>query len=113
MNQNQSVHFSVKEWFQKQKISLLVLAICVVLFVIFYAYANSNQESATTAAQTSYTEYETAKVTSVLSDDSSKSEAFENNYTGSQDLMIEITSGQYKGTGLFLLKFYQSCSISL
>lgn len=105
MNQNQSVHFSVKEWFQKQKISLLVLAICVVLFVIFYAYANSNQESTSTAAQTSYTEYETARVTSVLSDDSSKSEAFENNYTGSQDLMIEITSGQYKGTKMSAINY--------
>lgn len=105
MNQNQSAHFSVGEWLRKQKISLLVLAVCIVLFVFFYAYANSDSEDTTSLTQTSYTEYETAKVTSILSDDSSQSEMFENNYTGSQTLMIEITSGQYKGTKMSALNY--------
>ncbi|MGN0351274.1 MAG: YibE/F family protein [Roseburia sp.] len=105
MNKNLLSSFSFKEWIKKEKISLLVLAICAVLFLIFYFYANSASTEASVTEQGSYTEYETAKVTSVLSEDCEVSEMFENNYTGSQTLMIEITSGQYKGTTMSALNY--------
>lgn len=105
MNKNQSISFSLADWIKRQKISIFVLTICAVIFVIFYFYANVSSEEASTVEQSSYTEYETAKVTSVLSDESEKSELFENNYTGSQTLMVEITSGQYKGTTMSALNY--------
>jgi uncharacterized membrane protein len=52
----------------------------------------------TSTDSSSYNEYETAVVTSVIDDVSSKSELFEDNYVGSQTLLIRVTSGQYAGS---------------
>lgn len=78
------------------KITWIVLGLCVAIFIGLIVYANSIKEDYEANAA-SYTTYETAKVTSVAYEDLSVEELYENSEVGSQQLMIEITSGEYKG----------------
>lgn len=96
---------SLISWFHSNRLTLAALAVCVLLFFGLCFYANVPDTDTESAAQTSYTEYETATVTSVLSDDAEPSELFEDNYVGSQTLLIEITSGQYKGSTMSALNY--------
>lgn len=93
-------------WFYSNRFTLAALAVCVLLFFGLCFYANASSDASGTSSQASYTEYETATVTAVLSDDSQPSEElFEGNYVGSQTLLIEITSGQYKGSTMSALNY--------
>lgn len=85
------------------RFTLAALLACALLFFGLYFYANTSDDSTDASSQTAYTEYETATVISILSDDSDPSELFEDNYVGSQTLLIEITSGQYKGSTMSAL----------
>lgn len=96
---------SLISWFHSNRLTLAALAVCVLLFFGLCFYASVPDTDTESAAQTSYTEYETATVTSVLSDNAEPSELFEDNYVGSQTLLIEITSGQYKGSTMSALNY--------
>ena len=84
-------------WLKVNRLTVAVLLFCTALFAVMYIYANGRYEKAALSKQDSYRVYETARVLSILSDDSEKSVDFENKYIGSQSVQIEITSGDYKG----------------
>lgn len=86
-------------------ITVAALAACILIFVSLYIYANASDDTSDAVTHTSYTEYEKATVISILSDDAQPSEMFEDNYVGSQSLLIEVTSGQYKGSTMSAINY--------
>lgn len=86
-------------------ITLIAIVVCTLLFFGLFFYANASKDTSESSTHTSYTEYEKAKVVSILSDDAQTSELFEDNYVGSQSLLIEVTSGQYKGSTMSAINY--------
>ncbi len=87
--------FSLKKWFSGNRNTVLVLLICFAVFVIGYILAAPEKEETLAAAE--YSEYEKAKITSVLSDGTERDEVSDGGWRGEQLLLAEILSGQYKG----------------
>ena len=79
--------------------SLIILFLSFALiFFVAYILVKPIPEEAITAEE--YAEYETATVTSILSDTTEQDLSFENNWRGEQLLIVEVTSGQYKGQSM-------------
>ncbi len=82
------------------KNELIIKIVSVVLFVAVSVgviiYANTDKPTYT-ITEDSGVEYETARVLSVISDDTIIDEATENVKKGSQELEVELLSGRYKG----------------
>lgn len=93
--------------YSKRIPTLIVLVVCTLLFVGAFMFAH-DAPSDDSQSSASYTEYERAKVTEIISDESSQSEEFENQYVGSQSILIELQSGQYKGATVSALNYLGS-----
>lgn len=84
---------------KKLNIPLVILYICAtIIFIAAYLLAKPTPEPPLGA--TEYAEYETATITTILSDSTEADERSENSYRGEQLLIAEVTSGQYKGQSL-------------
>lgn len=77
---------------------LLLYACAVIIFIIAYLWAKPVSQQPHPV--TDYAEYETGKVTMILSDSTETDSNSENSYRGEQLLIVEVTSGQYKGESL-------------
>lgn len=77
---------------------LLLYACAVIIFILAYLW--SKPVSQQPHPVTDYAEYETGKVTMILSDSTETDSNSENSYRGEQLLIVEVTSGQYKGESL-------------
>ena len=88
------INFILSIWWKNNKISAIALLVCLILFIFAYNFANSDYEK--TTLQGAYTLYETATIESILSEDTYQEELYENNYVGTQTLLVKITSGDYK-----------------
>lgn len=85
--------------FEKPSKSLLILYACaVIIFIAAYLGAKPIPEQPHPA--TDYAEYETGKVTMILTDSTEKDPNSDNSFRGEQLLIVEVTSGQYKGESL-------------
>ena len=80
------------------KPQLLLYACAVIIFILAYLWAKPVSQQPHPV--TDYAEYETGKVTMILSDSTETDSNSENSYRGEQLLIVEITSGQYKGESL-------------
>lgn len=78
--------------------STLILVLICGFFIGLYLYSHGDDEEALPV--TDYTEYEKGTVKEVLSDNCYVNDVAENSYRGSQTLLVEVTSGQYKGETL-------------
>ena len=91
------------------KNELILKIVSVVLFVGIsigvIAYANADKPTYT-ITESSGVEYETARVLSVISDDTVEDEQVENVKKGSTELEVEILSGRYKGDLCKVTNFY-------
>ncbi len=76
--------------------ALAVLLVAAVLFTGLYAYTHPKAPESSQGAG-EYAEYESGVVRDILSDSCEQDPTAENAYRGSQSLLVEITSGQYKG----------------
>lgn len=84
--------------FRKQ-LPLLILYLCaVIIFIGAYYLAKPVTEDSLTAEE--YAEYETGTVTMILSDTTEQDASSDNSWRGEQLLIVEITSGQYKGQSM-------------
>ena len=83
-------------------LTVLVLALLLGSFAGLYFYANSGKEEIPFTA-TDYAEYERGTVVQVLTDNSEPDPVAEDAYRGEQQLLVEITSGRYKGKTLMAL----------
>lgn len=89
---------AAKQWLRKNKISLLVLAAALVIFVVLRVVASPESDDSIGAEE--YAEYENAVVTTVLSDTTFSDETADNAIRGEQLLLAEVKTGQYKGETL-------------
>lgn len=95
----------VKQYKNSRRIwaSVLCLGVIFGLFVGLYIHAHRNDESPQEA--TEYSEYEFATVTDILSDNCESDETSQGAYRGEQLLIVEVTTGQYKGKTLMAENF--------
>lgn len=89
----------VAAWVRARWGSILLLAAAAVLFFAARAWAapDSVQE---TAPDSGYAEYETGKVTAILSDNTYVDEVADGGCRGEQTLLVDVTSGRYTGETL-------------
>lgn len=88
----------------RKRILLTVLALALLLgsFAGLYFYANSGVEEIPFTS-TDYAEYEKGTVLQILTDSCEPDPVAENACRGEQQLLVEITSGQYRGKTLLAL----------
>lgn len=80
----------------KKHMPLAILYLCaIIIFIVAYLLAKPEPEESIPAEE--YAEYETGTVTMILSDSTERDTSSDNSWRGEQLLLVEITSGQYKG----------------
>lgn len=92
----------MKNYIAKNKWSVIILVLAAVIFIaarIWAAPDNSTQQA------DEYAEYEKGVVTQVLTDNTEPDEVAEGNARGEQTLLVEVTSGRYKGETLKVSNF--------
>ena len=87
----------------ENKNTILLLLVCALIFIGGYYLARPETEENLSASE--YSEYERAKITMVLSDNTVKDEASDGGWRGEQLLLAEILSGQYKGETMQVSNF--------
>lgn len=93
----------MKKWFSENKNTVILLAVCAVIFVLGIAFASPKAEEKIPAEE--YSEYERAKIVSVLMDSTVRDETADGGWRGEQLLLAEILTGQYKGQTLQVSNF--------
>lgn len=78
--------------------STLILVLICGIFVGLYLYSHDGEAEELPVSD--YSEYEKGTVKEILSDNCFVNEVAEGSYRGSQLLLVEVTSGQYKGQTL-------------
>ena len=89
---------TLRQWWQSNRVSCLVLAAALVLFIVVRAIAAPEKTEKIDAE--AYAEYENAVITAVLSDNTFTDPAADNALRGEQLLLAEVKTGQYKGETL-------------
>ena len=84
----------LKNWFKDNRNTLLVIAICMIAFVLCALWANGGKEK---DDGEKYVEYENGRVIQILSENLFQDEAADKAYRGEQMVMAEIETGRYKG----------------
>ncbi len=88
----------VRAWWGKNRLSCIILAAAVVVFIIVRALAVTHEQPQPRGED--YAEYETAVITDILSDSTEPDAVSDGGYRGEQLLLAEIRTGQYKGETL-------------
>lgn len=83
--------------FQPKKILPTALILLLILGIFAALFVYSHEEKATGVHPADYAEYETGTVLQILTDNCEADEIAEGAYRGDQTLLVEVTSGQYKG----------------
>mgnify|MGYP004655229701 FL=1 len=89
---------NLKQWLKDNRMSIIVLAAALVLFVVLRVIAAPEDAAPTTDGD--YAEYENAVVTNVLSDTTFADPTADNALRGEQLLLAEVKTGRYKGETL-------------
>ena len=76
-------------------ISFAILFLAAILFIVAFLLVRPPKEEPIPGED--FAEYDKGKVVEILSDDSFQDESSEDSYRGSQLLLIEVTTGRYKG----------------
>lgn len=85
----------------------LVGAAFLALFVLACVWANSSQwESG--ISDTAGTEYETARVVSILGENLTVDETIEGRYRGNRDMVVEILTGRYAGQTVSVRNYFSA-----
>jgi len=83
----------------KKHMPLCILLLCsAIIFAVAYKLAAPEPEEGIVAEE--YAEYERGTVTMVLSDNTEQDATSDNSWRGEQLLLVEVTSGQYRGQTL-------------
>ena len=88
----------LKEWLRKNWITLAVLLAAVVIFAVWRARVAPEKAAPNTAGD--YVEYDNGRVLEILSDSTESDEASDGAFRGEQMMLVEVTTGQYKGEQL-------------
>ncbi|MBQ4546451.1 MAG: YibE/F family protein [Oscillospiraceae bacterium] len=87
----------------ENKNTVILLLVCAIIFLAGFYFAKPEAEENPFAAE--YSEYEKAKITMVLSDNTERDESSDGGWRGEQLLLAEVLSGQYKGETLQVSNF--------
>lgn len=87
-------------WLRQNWAAGVVLVLIVGLLVGLWAYARPESDSG--AAPAEYSEYENGTVRQILTDNCEPDPMAEGAHRGEQTLLVEVTTGQYKGTTLMV-----------
>ena len=85
-------------WLRSSRMSILILLAAAVIFIFARAWAKPDPTLSPAAEE--YAEYETGIVTAILSDSTVSDPVADGGYRGEQLLLVEVTSGRYKGETL-------------
>ena len=88
-----------QQWLREEKWTCIVLLAAAVLFAAARVWAASGTETEPSAA-TEYAEYETGVIRQILSDSTQADPTADGGYRGEQLMLVEVTSGRYKGETL-------------
>lgn len=88
-----------QQWLREEKWTCIVLLAAAVLFAAARVWAASGTETEASAA-TEYAEYETGVIRQILSDSTQADPTADGGYRGEQLMLVEVTSGRYKGETL-------------
>lgn len=94
-SKGKSTRPDARAWWGKNRLSCIILAAAVVVFIIVRALAATHEQPQSRGED--YAEYETAVITDILSDNTEQDPVSDNGYRGEQLLLAEIRTGQYKG----------------
>ena len=94
-SKGKSTRPDARAWWGKNRLSCIILAAAVVVFIIVRALAATHEQPQPRGED--YAEYETAVITDILSDSTEQDPVSDNGYRGEQLLLAEIRTGQYKG----------------
>ena len=89
---------SAPGFLRRNRAALLVLLAALVIFIA--ARAIVAPEKATPSTAGDYAEYENGRVLEILSDSTERDEASDGAFRGEQMMLVEVTTGQYKGETL-------------
>ncbi|MBR4163505.1 MAG: YibE/F family protein [Solobacterium sp.] len=84
---------------KKEKWSVLIILLSILVYAGLRVYLH---EDRILEQGTDYAEYEKAVVTEILSDSTFQDESSDFGYRGEQSLIMEVQTGQYKGTSLMV-----------
>ena len=87
-----------------RKWTIAALAVAALLFVLLRLWAAPPAEDPALPAG-DYAEYDNGRIVQILSDSTASDEASDGAYRGEQSMLVEVTTGQYKGETL-LVKNY-------
>lgn len=85
-------------WWRRNWAAVVVLTLIVGLLAALWAYARPETENSPLPAE--YAEYENGRVIQILTDHCEADPVAEGAHRGQQTLLVEVTSGRYKGTSL-------------
>ena len=85
-------------WLRENRLSCIVLLCAALLFVLLRIWAAPEPQEDSGA--TEYAEYESGRVTAVLADSTEPDPSSDGAYRGDQLLLVEVSSGRYKGESL-------------
>lgn len=98
----------MKRYFTQQNLLKLIVAACfLALFACMLLWANSDQPSSG-ITDTTGTEYETARVLEILSDNTVADEAIEGRLRGSMLLRLEMLTGRYTGDIVVVTNYFSA-----
>jgi len=95
--------FLLKKAIFENKNTVILLLVCAIIFLAGFYFAKPEAEENPFAAE--YSEYEKAKITMVLSDNTERDESSDGGWRGEQLLLAEVLSGKYKGETLQVSNF--------
>lgn len=87
----------MKAFFKKNKWTIIVLAAALVIFICARIWASESADEDSIGEAVEYAEYDTCTVLEILADSTEADEASDGAYRGDQLMLVEMTSGQYKG----------------
>ena len=85
------------QWTQKNRLSILVLTLAVILFIIVAYIVHPESEAESNAL---HSVYENGKIVQILSDSTEQDESSDNAYRGEQLMLVDVTTGEYAGKQL-------------
>lgn len=88
--------------FRPQKILPTALILLLILGILAALFVYAHEEKTDGVQPTDYAEYEMGTVLQILTDSCEADKVAEGAYRGDQTLLVEVTSGQYKGETLLV-----------
>lgn len=85
-------------WLRQHKFSCIVLLAALIIFAAAYWIVQPEESPSVSASE--YVEYDTGTILEILSDNTTQVPADDGGWRGEQLMLVEVTSGQYKGETL-------------